>query len=177
VEIPDNKVSDKSMIRYTAPELIVHKKASDKSDVYALGMCLKYIWFRDAAEGMRNPEAKSKGSDLRLALLGRTSSPKPSDRPGIDEILEILTIMSKAKHHVTSGSAAKSTSSLVPEGEPDGVDSESAQPYLQGLAALSILGDRPKGVPDALPEWYLRQQAEMPDGLGIPLEDEGAPPP
>mmetsp|Transcript_31884 Transcript_31884/g.61653 ORF Transcript_31884/g.61653 Transcript_31884/m.61653 type:complete len:245 (+) Transcript_31884:59-793(+) len=86
VETHDNKTSDKSKICYMAPEVVVNGKASDKSDVYSLGMCLKYIWFRDAREGMRNPEAKRKGADFRLALLGRTSSPEPTERPDIDEV-------------------------------------------------------------------------------------------
>jgi len=175
VETHDNKTSDKSKICYMAPEVVVNGRASDKSDVYSLGMCLKYIWFRDAREGMRNPEAKRKGADFRLALLGRTSSPEPTERPDIDEIVTIL-----AKAASPSGSVAtreQASSPVVLEGEPEGADSESTQPYLQGLAAWSVLVDRPKGeVPDALPEWYLRQQAEMPDGLGVPLDDEGEPP-
>jgi len=45
---------------------------------------------------------------------------------------------------------------------------ENSNRYFDALSVLAQVPEEPSGkIPDQLPSWYIRQQAEMDDGLGI----------
>ncbi|GAB5361738.1 hypothetical protein AAMO2058_000738300 [Amorphochlora amoebiformis] len=143
---PEESKRTKKESKYHAPEYLKHTKASFEADVYSLGMCMKYIWFRDRGEE-RIP-LHSKLHDKLQIITKIMLRFDPKDRPSARHIRSRL-----------EGTSEESTLSN-PTNKGD---------YQDTIDAFQILASPHVGaiVPKVLPEWYIRQQQKNADGLGI----------
>mmetsp|Transcript_15229 Transcript_15229/g.23049 ORF Transcript_15229/g.23049 Transcript_15229/m.23049 type:complete len:305 (+) Transcript_15229:67-981(+) len=118
------------------------------ADKHSLGMCLKYIWIRARGKNRQPPTRHEKMLTV------------------IDSILHGKIDLIKAQKEIEGIIKIGSGEQAPPS------DSEGG--YLQGLQILAS----PHGgdIPEQLPNWYIQQQLEHNDGLGIEPVSEGAPP-
>jgi len=174
---------------YEAPEVSAGSLATDRSDVYSLGMCLQYIWYREiegksvaasvpplTGEGTEHTRSQGtttshkEGSSYGFVdlVIRRALHKDPDHRPTVEKILEVLT--KRCLSRLNSMSNNSCVGGSLHEGDPGGgmSSAENSNRYFDALSVLAQVPEEPSGkIPDQLPSWYIRQQAEMDDGLGI----------
>mmetsp|Transcript_22797 Transcript_22797/g.40362 ORF Transcript_22797/g.40362 Transcript_22797/m.40362 type:complete len:394 (+) Transcript_22797:265-1446(+) len=175
----DSWISDIHSGEYRPPELLKNdQKLTTRADIYSLGMCLSFVWFRTP-----KGERAQLREEFMLVMLERCLQHNPQNRPDASQILEVLLDKKhdldpilpeghktsvKHNHHMAQNLEGDPTANAEHAEHDAHEKRHSDEPFLMGLSMLGSLPPEDMGqVPTHLPEWYVKQQAMEYDGLGV----------